>query len=227
METIAGYYLQEVKTICPHGPYVLGGYSFGAAVAFEVAHQLASAREEVAALFLLDPPGHAQTPLSAAGNGSPQPGRPLARRKTGQSLFRRTKSALSDRLGVPRAWIRKTLQRVRWKACLLNRRILPPSLRSAYILDVYRQALQSYTPSRYAGPVTIIATNSPRHRPPFAWIDFITGPVEIHEMPGGHMDLTREPQVAQWAATLQASLERVTVTARSRPTRHDDQLATP
>jgi len=40
MTTLATSYLKEIKKVQPHGPYNIGGYSFGAGVAFEMALQL-------------------------------------------------------------------------------------------------------------------------------------------------------------------------------------------
>src|SRR5437667_4441056 len=57
VDTIARYYLNEIRTMRPHGPYLLGGYSFGAVVAFEIAQQLKGEGEEVTLLFMLDPSG--------------------------------------------------------------------------------------------------------------------------------------------------------------------------
>ena len=62
VEAIANHYLSEVRAIRAHGPYLLGGYSFGAAVAFEMARQLTIEGDEVALLFMLDPPGYAESP---------------------------------------------------------------------------------------------------------------------------------------------------------------------
>lgn len=45
----------EIRARQPHGPYTLWGYSFGARLAFEAAHQLEAAGEEVAELVLLVP----------------------------------------------------------------------------------------------------------------------------------------------------------------------------
>jgi len=219
VETIAAYYLKELKSICPHGPYLLGGYSFGAAVAFEVAQLLAREREEVAMLFLLDPPGGAATSSAEASDESPQPFA-SARREARKSVRSRVKISLFNRLVAPRAWIGKTLQRARWKACLRNHRLLPPQLRSPYILDVYRKALRSYAPTTYAGPVTIVKDASRRYRPSLSWPDLIGGPVEIHEVTGGHMNLTKEPHVAQWATKLRDSLDRVTIPLQSRRRRY-------
>ena len=54
VEAIADYYLQEIRNIRPHGPYMVGGYSFGGVVAYEIAQKLCSAGEEVALLVLFD-----------------------------------------------------------------------------------------------------------------------------------------------------------------------------
>ena len=40
VESMAAYYIKMIKAICPTGPYHLGGYSSGATVAVEMAHQL-------------------------------------------------------------------------------------------------------------------------------------------------------------------------------------------
>ena len=52
--SMATYYLSEMRRVQPHGPYLLGGYSFGGFVAFEMAHRLYAAGEEVALLVLFD-----------------------------------------------------------------------------------------------------------------------------------------------------------------------------
>ncbi|KAG8224696.1 hypothetical protein J437_LFUL006083 [Ladona fulva] len=54
IKDLAAYYIKHMKKVCPYGPYRLCGYSFGACVAFEMALQLESAREEVAGLALID-----------------------------------------------------------------------------------------------------------------------------------------------------------------------------
>ncbi|HYI12098.1 MAG TPA: SDR family NAD(P)-dependent oxidoreductase [Thermoanaerobaculia bacterium] len=54
LEAMAASYLAEVRAMQPHGPYVLGGYSFGGAVAFEMARQLLRDGERIQWLVLLD-----------------------------------------------------------------------------------------------------------------------------------------------------------------------------
>ena len=52
---IAADYVSEVRKIQPHGPYVLGGFCVGGAIAVEMASQLQAAGEEIGLLVLLDP----------------------------------------------------------------------------------------------------------------------------------------------------------------------------
>jgi acyl-CoA synthetase (AMP-forming)/AMP-acid ligase II/thioesterase domain-containing protein len=54
-EEMAGDYVAAVREVQPRGPYLLGGYCLGAAVAHEMASQLTAAGEAVEMLVLLDP----------------------------------------------------------------------------------------------------------------------------------------------------------------------------
>ncbi|MDB4922054.1 non-ribosomal peptide synthetase [Mucilaginibacter sp.] len=54
IEAIAQLNIREIKKIQKAGPYFIGGHSFGGLVAYEMAHQLESAGEEVAFLGILD-----------------------------------------------------------------------------------------------------------------------------------------------------------------------------
>ncbi|TRX76729.1 type I polyketide synthase [Pseudomonas mangiferae] len=53
---MAAYYIQALRTVQPHGPYDLGGYSLGGMLAYEVTRQLQAAGERVATLVMLDAP---------------------------------------------------------------------------------------------------------------------------------------------------------------------------
>ncbi len=48
--------IAELKQVQPHGPYLIGGFSGGGLTAWEMAHQLEAAGDEVALLVLLDTP---------------------------------------------------------------------------------------------------------------------------------------------------------------------------
>ena len=49
-------YLAEMRVVQPHGPYLLGGFSGGGLIAYEIARQLEAAGEEVSLLVMLDTP---------------------------------------------------------------------------------------------------------------------------------------------------------------------------
>ena len=51
---MAAHYVKEIRTLQPHGPYFLGGYCLGGAIAFEMAQQLTALGEKVGNVFLLE-----------------------------------------------------------------------------------------------------------------------------------------------------------------------------
>ena len=53
-EEMAAYYIEEICKVQPHGPYYLGGLSFGGAIAFEMAQQLHANGEVVGLVALMD-----------------------------------------------------------------------------------------------------------------------------------------------------------------------------
>ena len=54
IEDAARFYLPLIRSVQPHGPYILAGYSMGGLTALELAQILVSAGEEVALLVMLD-----------------------------------------------------------------------------------------------------------------------------------------------------------------------------
>ena len=56
IEALAAYYLAALRRAYPNGPYQLGGWSFGALVAFEMARQLQQQGQQVTQVAMLDPP---------------------------------------------------------------------------------------------------------------------------------------------------------------------------
>jgi iterative type I PKS product template protein len=56
VEGVAAIYLNEIKRRQPEGPYLVGGWSAGGVMAYEVAKQLVNAGEKVESLVLIDAP---------------------------------------------------------------------------------------------------------------------------------------------------------------------------
>lgn len=54
IEKMAARYVKALRTIQPEGPYILGGYSFGGCVAFEMAKQIQALDQEIAHLIIFE-----------------------------------------------------------------------------------------------------------------------------------------------------------------------------
>lgn len=54
IEDMAAFYLEAIRQVQPHGPYLLAGYSLGGLVTLEMAQQLTAVGEKVALLAMLD-----------------------------------------------------------------------------------------------------------------------------------------------------------------------------
>ncbi|WP_024804815.1 type I polyketide synthase [Nocardia sp. BMG51109] len=70
VEDIAAHHLEAIRRVRPHGPYLLGGWSFGAVVAHEIARRLRELGERVEMLVCIDgyvPDTHGQPIRSLRG----------------------------------------------------------------------------------------------------------------------------------------------------------------
>ena len=54
IEEMATYYLREIRSVQPHGPYYLGGFCFGGFLALEAAQQLRAQGEPVAVVLMIN-----------------------------------------------------------------------------------------------------------------------------------------------------------------------------
>jgi amino acid adenylation domain-containing protein len=209
VDTMAEHYLNGLRALRPHGPYLLGGYSFGAVLAYEIAQRLRSVGEEVPLLFMLDPPGKTRQtvlkpPLRPDLRRHARELERLGAREALEYLLPRVKDQIYGRTGP----IVETLRKVRWKFYLAAGLVVPAVLRGPYILDVYMQALRRYRPQPYSAPATLLRSKGGPYESPFDWPKLVSGDLDIYEVSGGHMDLRKAPYVKQWAAHLCKSLER-------------------
>jgi thioesterase domain-containing protein/acyl carrier protein len=214
IEEMAAHYIKEMREFQPTGPYLIGGRSLGGIIAFEMACQLSAQGQKVGLLALLDsyPVGYAKL--------SPDAG--ALRREAGR-IVRRIGSHVSNLRGLSlhekllylidkaqygpikiksRAW--QTIYRSYQKAG----RALPRALRD--VQEFNWLAARNYVPDLYDGKVTLFWASKDL-RASFdlvaGWRVLAKGGMEVHEIPGTHLDIIKEPHVSELAAKLRSCLE--------------------
>ncbi len=200
MQEMAAYYVKEIRTVQPHGPYYLSGYSFGGVAAFEMACQLEAAGERVAMLVMFDSdrpnttlslPTRLRLHAEVLWKASPQEKLKHLKRKA-QGLMRR--------LRKPPA--KKTLQ--------------PQESSAENFRDVRAsnfKAYHGYHSGVYTGKITLFRANkmgeSGIRKPDLGWTGKALGGIETHWIPGDHIDILYEPNVPVPARKLIECLDRV------------------
>lgn len=184
IEEMAAHYLGEIRTVQPKGPYLLGGFSFGGLVAYEMARQLQAQDEQVALLALFDTyPGKLEKATSSLLRGLRSPSPQLVT-QLARSVRRRT---------------RLLWRRVTW----------PRHLREVF--QTNSRALNRYALQPYSGNATLFRASEQSLRsgddPYAAWFQLVKGGVEIQEIPGSHNGILVEPEVGFLAERLKYSID--------------------
>lgn len=179
IEAMASHYIAEMRSVQPHGPYFLGGFSFGGLVGYEIAQQLCVAGEQVGLLVLFDTyPGDVNPGAVSLLRVLLKPSR---------------KHWFHD---VPRA-LGKKLRRT-WRGLHV-----PRSLWDVH--NANRAAASKYVLRPYPGKVTLVrATEKPLEGafdPHALWKD-LAGSLVVHEIASDHYDILLEPQVQQLSVRL-------------------------
>jgi amino acid adenylation domain-containing protein len=192
-EDMAAQYIREIQTIYPDGPYILGGYSYGGTIAFEMAQQLAvQGQEAVVVLF--------------------DTGLPLQ----GTAQSRDTASATSillDLFQIPAGQRRNYILRIATAPIRAIQRRLHVARLPRRVKEVRRACLQAqreYSPRIYSGRVILFRSD---HKPlgqlvdpREGWRRYAACGLEVYEIKGNHENILLEPQVRSVAEQLKACL---------------------
>ncbi|HSE23485.1 MAG TPA: amino acid adenylation domain-containing protein, partial [Pyrinomonadaceae bacterium] len=205
VEEMAEFYIKEMQTIQPEGPYFIGGLSFGGVTAFEMAQQLYAKGQSVALLAVFD----AETPDYEALK-SAVPGGRL------QHHWDRLKMLnLRERVEYVRSKLGAGYQRLAIGFSMTNKiRSKSDSLPSvdSVIEKRIRDAFKRYVPQIYPGQMTLFRAADRAQSEPVAsmlgWRDLAAGGVKVFEVPGDHRSIILEPNVQVLAGILKSCIER-------------------
>ncbi len=221
IEDMAAHYIKELRTLQPEGPYFLGGHSFGGLVAYEVARQLCAQGQAVGLLVLIDT--YFPDSLNAA---SSLLGKVIFHIESLKELEPR------QRLGYALERVVNLTPRLKRRISQMARGFSPctaqphptstppatdpylynPTLREIEKLN--RRLAQEFVPQVYPGRATVFLTGSrDLSRGPLKSRNpqvprLAAGGVEIHEIPGDHGSITREPHVRILAEKLRTCLDK-------------------
>ncbi len=200
VEEIAIWYLKEMRTVQPKGPYYLAGYSFGGMVVYEMAQQLLKQGETIGLLALVDPT-----------TGKPQPVPSSWANQVGQLLTTSTQKSnqwsnyftILSTVIFPRAvgaiqwrlkdWKNISTVTIKRMICNIFFRLgypLPTSLRPFYRTRVVQQAARHYIPQNYPGQIVIFQTKKNVEN---YWSKLCAGVLQVYDFPTGHLDLVEGP----------------------------------
>jgi thioesterase domain-containing protein len=187
VEAMAADYLEAVRTVQPHGPYLLGGWSMGGLIAFEMARQLQEQGEEIRLLALFD---------TKALNG-----------ESGVMDDASLLASFALHLGVSPEQIQTqteaSLSVVLELAKTAN--IIPHDMSLARLSQHFRvfnanvRAARSYQPANLSARIALFraAERPPEADPTLGWEK-----LKVYDTPGSHLTMMREPNVSGLAERL-------------------------
>jgi thioesterase domain-containing protein len=207
VEEMAATYVQAILAVQPEGPYLLGGWSVGGLVAYEMARQLSRRGRETALLALIDSP----PPGRIAGG----PAAPPDDAEVLSALARDLGGLAGRELPVDPEALRRAPPAERLDLLLREATgagALPAGLGSGQVrrlVEVFQanlEAAAAYAPGPAGGspPRAILYQTAERPEQAAGWRELLGGGLDVEALAGDHYSLLREPTVAHLAERLRA-----------------------
>ncbi|MBV9791241.1 MAG: alpha/beta fold hydrolase, partial [Chloroflexi bacterium] len=201
IQDMARAYIQDIRTVQPEGPYLLGGWSMGGSIAFEMAQQLKAAGHEVDLLVLID--------TQAKPTGAP-PSEiddvDLVATMLGAEMQLDRDLLLGHDTDTQLAILLEKAQAAR---ILPQHFALEQFRRVIHTFRTHTQAWWDYRPGPYAGYLTVLKAEETIGDEDLAWREVTAADVEVHRIPGNHQTLILPPQLDALARQLDACLKAV------------------
>jgi thioesterase domain-containing protein len=192
LEEMALAYLPEIREAQPRGPYLLGGYSGGGVVAFEIAQLLTRAGEHVAMLAFIDSPSPAMSVRRVT----------RLSRLLGDGFRARAARLVNGGFGYVLDGIKKKREEsrevARWarderaiQEHLARGEPIPYDLRALHLRLNFERAMPLYKGLPWDGRAILFRASDVDYLfadggPTYGWDRLITGGVEVVEVPGNH-----------------------------------------
>jgi amino acid adenylation domain-containing protein len=206
IEEMAAYYINAVRTVQAEGPYLLGGWSMGGVVAFEMAQQLHAQGQRTALLALLD------TRISTADEEFEDEDFEATLLI---DFVRYFGLSLDPRDFLARLPKHELLERVLEHAKRAGLMPLDIEVSQAQpFLELCKadfRATRNYVMNHYPGRITLFkaaqelaGTSSD---PTLGWSEWAAGGADVHVVPGNHATMVYQPHVEVLADKLRACLD--------------------
>jgi amino acid adenylation domain-containing protein len=214
IEDMAAYYIEALRTVQAQGPYLIGGWSMGGVVAFEMAQQLHTQGQRVALLALLD----ARIPTADDDLADEDFEMRLLVdfvRYFGLSL------APQDALArLPKQELMEHVLEHAKKAGLM-----PSDIEVSHaepFIELCKadfRATRNYVLHRYPGRITLFKAGQELAEPSsdatLGWSEWAAEGVDVQIVPGNHATMVYKPHVDVLAQKLRACLDQVRATEES------------
>jgi amino acid adenylation domain-containing protein len=201
IEEMADAYLREIREVQSHGPYLLGGYSGGGIVAFEMAQRLTAAGERVALLAFVD---------------TFHPSMRIRKVPFGHRLERMRKEPVAYLQHV--VGRRVALVRERWQLHQIDRHLregseVPLTLRELQLVKSFAAATERYRPKPWSGRATLFRVEQVAYvfgglGSMHGWEKDVLGGVDVQIVPGDHDSLVHGPNAEAFTRLLNGAIEK-------------------
>jgi amino acid adenylation domain-containing protein len=210
IEDMATHYVQQIQTIQPHEPYLIGGYSSGGIIAYEMARQLAVQGKEVALLVLFDTYGSRNIESVSLQ-------KPVSRHW--KSLLAIASNYLIEQVKGNTERLKYQIKEILWRFVfhfhLILGRHLPYSNRKYMVEEATRQALRKYVLQVYSGKATVFRTEDGlvveqrEADAKMGWGKLALGGVDIYDISGIHNSIFKEPHVRSVSDKMKACIDQI------------------
>ncbi|KQO65142.1 hypothetical protein ASF23_03205 [Curtobacterium sp. Leaf261] len=203
IEASAKRYLELMRVVQPHGPYLIVGHSLGGLVALQISRMLTTAGEVVEHVVLLD----TYLPRTTAEQGALEFARLPDRENANPAIaavLRTVDKQVRRVLPGGAAQFRRVGRRIR----AYGAGVFQYSGQKQFdaLFDQASLMSKRYRVPQYDGRVTFVqADNNPDGRE--AWAEFLTGDMRWPRLESEHSSLLREPHVTELAAVLRAAID--------------------
>jgi acyl transferase domain-containing protein/thioesterase domain-containing protein/acyl carrier protein len=199
IEAMAAQYIEAIRSVDPHGPYRLAGFSGGGVIAFEMAQQLIQAGASIALLGMID----ALCPTAAR--------RPISLFKRLWLLPRRSLKFARERAEWRRKSLRESVFAALVEEKLSRAEPLTPELVDFHLSRNYLQAQACYQAQPYAGSLVLFRASqaTPQYLAAgkrLGWEECVQGEIRVTAVDSTHLSLMAMPGVAKVTEGLKKEL---------------------